>query len=55
MRFLCGSSDKVMTQIRGWDYGVLLLPRLQARGVDSRFIRDALVVIVSTVSSYHEL
>lgn len=44
-----------MAQIRSWDYGVLLLPRLQARGVDTRFIRDALVIIVSTVTSYHEL
>lgn len=44
-----------MAHIRSWDYGVLLLERSQARGVDTRFVRDALVLIVSTVTSYHEL
>ncbi len=55
MKFICGSSEEVMAQIKSWDYGVLLLPRSQSRGVDTRFIRDALVVIISTVTSYHEL
>jgi hypothetical protein len=55
LKFICGSSEEVMAQIKSWDYGVLLLPRSQSRGVDTRFIRDALVVIISTVTSYHEL
>ena len=55
LRFTSGSSEDAMAQIRMWDNGVLLLERSQARGVDTRFIRDALVVIVSAVSSYHEL
>ncbi len=55
LRFTSGASEEVMSEIRVWDYGVLLLPRSKARGVDTRFIRDTLVIIISTVTSYHEL
>ncbi len=41
--------------IREWDYGVLLIDPTSARGTDTRFRRDAFVMIVSAVSSYHEL
>jgi cation transport regulator ChaC len=34
---------------------VLLLLPSEARGVDTRFRKDALVIIASEVGSYHEL
>jgi hypothetical protein len=44
-----------MLLIRDWDYGVLLLNAEEARGVDTRFRRDAHVLILALVHSYHEL
>jgi hypothetical protein len=44
-----------LATIRDWDYGALLIEAKLARGTDTRFRRDAFVMIVSAVSSYHEL
>ena len=41
--------------IRDWDYGVLLLTPEEARGIDTRFRRDAHVLIITVVGTYHEV
>lgn len=47
-------SDSLMT-IRDWEYGVLLLAPNESRGVDTRFRKDAHVMIMARVNNYHEL
>lgn len=54
-RHLAGTSPQVLASIRQWSYGVLLLHANDGRGVDARFAKDALVLIVAKVSSHHEL
>jgi hypothetical protein len=44
-----------LREVRTWDYGILFLSREESRGVDTRFKSDAQVMILSTVTSYHEL
>lgn len=48
------NADGLQT-IRDWDYGVLLLSPSEARGIDTRFKRDARVLIIAQVHTYHEL
>jgi len=50
-----GGQQHILSEVRNWDYGVLLLTREEGRGVDTRFKRDAIVLIATAVSSYHEL
>ena len=50
-----GGQQHTLAEVRNWDYGVLLLTREEGRGVDTRFKRDAIVLIATTVNSYHEL
>ena len=45
----------MLVDIRQWEYGVLLLSSEEGRGVDSRFRKDAIVIIMAEVHSYHEL
>ena len=45
----------MLSAIRHWDYGVLMIKAKEGRGVDTRFKKDALVLIVADVSSYLEL
>ena len=45
-------SDTLMT-IRDWDYGIMLLAPNESRGVDTRFRRDAHVMIMARVNNYH--
>ena len=44
-----------MAEVRSWEYGLLILNREEGRGVDSRFKRDAMVLMSTEVSDYHEL
>ena len=44
-----------LDEVRQWEYGVLLLTVEEGRGVDTRFRKDARVVITCTVESYHDL
>ena len=50
-----GGHQHVLAEIRSWEYGVLLLTREEGRGVDTRFRKDAIVLIATEVSNYHEL
>ena len=45
----------MLSAIRHWDYGVLLIKASEGRGVDTRFRKDALVLIPAEVRSYLEL
>ena len=54
-KFAEGVSQEVLSAIRHWDYGVLLIKAKEGRGVDTRFKKDALVLIASEVCSYLEL
>ena len=55
MKHAEGGQQYTLAEVRSWDYGVLLLSREEGRGVDTRFKRDAIVLIATAVSSYHEL
>jgi len=55
LRYAVGCSSEVLEQAKQWEYGVLLLKASEGRGVDCRFRKDALVLIVAEVESYHEL
>ena len=55
MVFADRCTESVLDDIRKWDYGVLLLNPHQGRGIDTRFQRDAHVMVLAKVSSYHEL
>ena len=50
-----GGHQHVLAEIRSWEYGLLLLTREEGRGVDTRFRKDAIVLIATEVSNYHEL
>lgn len=54
-RFLEGVEDRVLDEVRSWEYGVLLLSPQQGRGIDTRFRRTALVMIACEVASMHEV
>lgn len=55
MRYYEKCSDDVLDSIRIWDYGVLVLNPQQGRGTDTRFQKDAHVMVLAKVTSYHEL
>ena len=55
MKHAEGGEQHLLDEIRNWDYGVLLLNKEEGRGVDSRFRREAIVLISANVTSYHEL
>ncbi len=44
-----------MKEIRGWDYGALILNAEESRGVDTRFKKNAVVLIAVQVNNYHEV
>lgn len=44
-----------MNEIRNWDYGVLILNKEEGRGVDTRFKKNAIVLIGVPVTNYHEV
>jgi Type III restriction enzyme, res subunit len=54
-KFATGVTQGVLSKVRHWDYGILLLKPSEGRGVDTRFQKDAMVLIASEVHSYHEL
>ena len=55
LKHLAGVENDHLQQIKSWDYGILFLKADECRGVDTRFAKDALVIIISEVKSYHEL
>lgn len=54
-RFAEGGAVDVLAEIRSWDYGVLMITREEGRGVDTRFRKDAIVLVVDVATNYHEL
>ena len=50
-----GTKDNVLHEVRSWDYGVLMLSAEEGTGVDARFRRDAISLVLAEVRSYHEL
>jgi hypothetical protein len=52
-RYEVGIEISTIEEIRKWDYGILLLPKLKSRGIDTRFLKDALVLIICNVENYH--
>lgn len=52
-RYVNGASEMNLHTIRVWDYGMLLMKPGESRGIDTRFAKDALVLIISKVESYH--
>ena len=55
MKYLDQCSEDMLDSIRQCDYGVLVLNPQQGRGIDTRFQRDAHVMVLAKVTSYHEL
>ena len=53
-KYLYGATESNLVDIRSWDYGVLLIKPSECRGVDTRFAKDALVLIAAKVESYHQ-
>lgn len=53
-KFREGTSVDVLREVRSWDYGILLLDRHEGLGVNTRFAKDALVMITCSVSSIAE-
>ena len=51
-RYICGLEGGTLEEIKIWDYGILLLLKGESRGVDTRFHKEALVMIIATVDSY---
>ena len=54
-RYSVGTKDNALHEVRSWEYGVLMLSASEGRGVDARFRRDAIVLVLAKVQSYHEL
>ena len=47
-----GASDENLQDIKSWDYGILFLKPHECRGTDTRFAKDAVVIITAKVESY---
>lgn len=54
-KFAEGGSFKILSEIRNWDYGVLLLNSDEGRGVDTRFKKNSIVLIAVPINNYHEV
>jgi len=54
-RYCKGADAKALSEIRQWDYGILLILGRECRGVDTRFAVDATVLIVGKVDSLHQM
>lgn len=54
-KFIESSTANYLEEVRQWDYGLLLLNREEGRGVDTRFKKASHVMILTQVTSYHEL
>lgn len=54
-RYMSGTDVGVLATIRHWSYGILLLQSKDGRGVDARFQKDALVLIIAKVNCHNEL
>lgn len=50
-----GGGQASLLTIRSWEYGILVLGKQEGRGVDTRFKKDAYVVINCDVDNYHEV
>lgn len=53
-RYLCGVREDVIHEIRNWDYGILLLLKKHSRGIDTKFQKDAKVLITAKVDNYQQ-
>ena len=52
-KFMVGVEDQTLTEIRSWDYGILLVTNDESRGTDTRFMKDSIVLIISNVNNYN--
>ena len=55
LKYAEGGHLNVLAEVRGWEYGVLVLTDEEGRGVDSRFKKDAIVLIAAEVPTHHAL
>lgn len=49
-----GLKPDTLAKIKDWEYGVLLLEAKDCRGIDTRFGKDAKVLIVASIATYSE-
>ena len=42
-------TNESLTQVREWDYGILVLKALMSRGLDTCFRKDSIVLITAEV------
>jgi hypothetical protein len=52
--YLSGVSVSTFEEIKTWEYGILLLQKEDSRGIDTRFQKDALVLIIAKVDTYQQ-
>ena len=52
-KHLIGISEQNLHEIRQWNEGILLIDKKECRGIDTRFAKDSVVLIISSVESYH--
>jgi hypothetical protein len=56
VKYRIGASSEVLTEIRSWNYGVLILDKSEGTGINTRFAKDAIVMItckVDSIAEYH--
>jgi hypothetical protein len=44
-KYLKGISQNILSEIKKWDYGILILSKDECRGHDTKFAKDAIVLI----------
>lgn len=51
-RYREGVTADTLATIRDWDYGILMISSYESRGIDTRFKKDAIVLIVAQVENH---
>ena len=51
-RCLTGVSLETLAEVKGLDYGILIIDADECRGADIRFQKDAIVLITARVKTY---
>ena len=49
-----GVAANTLAKVKDLDYGILMIEAKVCRGIDTRFAKDAMVLITANVKSYHE-
>jgi hypothetical protein len=50
-KYRIGITSEVLREIRSWTYGILIMEREHGLGLNTRFAKDSIVLIVSKVES----